>query len=111
MSSDEGGVANTVSPSSTRRARLRRGTLAGRATEAVFFRAAGRLPDDDFAVFRLAVVFGAALRAVFRTVLRAALRAVGRLAARRLAVFFVDRVEAVARPPLDLAIGRCPFEP
>src|SRR5689334_17325656 len=106
MSSEEGGVARTVSPSSTRRARLRRGTLAGRAVDAVF-RGVGRLPDDDFVVVRLAAAFGAALRAPF---FRVALRAAGRLAVRPLALFFVERVEAAARPPLRLAIVRCPFE-
>ena len=106
MFSDEGGVDSTVSPSSTRRARFSRGTLAARVAAAVL-RAVGRLPDDDFVVFRFAVAF----RAVVRADLRAGLRALGRLAARRLAVFFVERVEAAARPPLRLAIVRCPFEP
>src|SRR3982751_2604319 len=93
MFSDEGGVDSTVSSSSTRRARFRRGTLAGRVADAVL-RAVGRLPDDDFVIFR----FGVALRAV----LRADFRALGRLAARLFAVFFVERVDALARPPLRL---------
>jgi len=110
MFKDDGGVDSTVSSSSTRRARFRRGTLPARIADAVL-RAVGRLPDDDFVVFRFAVAFRAALRAGLRGDLRAALRVLGRFAARPSAVFFVGRVEAAARPPLRLAIVRCPFEP
>ena len=114
MFNDEGGVDSTVSSSSTRRARFSRGTLAGplaaRATDAVL-RAVGRLPDEDFVVFRFAVAFRAVVRPDVRGDFRAGLRALGRFAPRPLAVFFVERVEAAARPPLRLAIVRCPFEP
>ncbi|MBW8867549.1 MAG: hypothetical protein JF610_09495 [Acidobacteria bacterium] len=80
--------------------------MAGRVAEVVF-RAVGRLPDDDFVVFDDFVIFGFGV--ALRAVLRADFPALGRLAARLFAVFFVERVDALARPPLRLAIVRCPF--